>query len=112
MPWCDNCDRFLSPNTVRDDGTCPECGSTIINPHRLERVRKGRGSSADAAAVRAERRSETGGAKTEDGRSAPTVGADQGDERTPWHFKVLLVALIIYLGWRLIQGILWVAHKL
>jgi hypothetical protein len=30
---------------------------------------------------------------------------------TPWHFKLLLVALVIYLGYRAFQGIAWlVAH--
>ena len=30
--------------------------------------------------------------------------------RTPWHFKLLLVALVIYLGYRALQGIEWVVH--
>jgi hypothetical protein len=29
MPWCTTCDRFLSPSTVRDDGTCPTCGRAV-----------------------------------------------------------------------------------
>ncbi len=29
MPWCDTCDRFLSPSTVRADGGCPMCGSAV-----------------------------------------------------------------------------------
>lgn len=29
MPWCPSCDRFLSPPTVRADGTCPECGTRV-----------------------------------------------------------------------------------
>jgi hypothetical protein len=29
MPWCDACDRFLSPSTVREDGTCPTCGRAV-----------------------------------------------------------------------------------
>lgn len=40
------------------------------------------------------------------------AGDDEIDTSTPWHFKVLLVALVIYLGWRLVQGVLWVTHKL
>ena len=31
---------------------------------------------------------------------------DQGS-RVPWHFWLLLAAVVIYLGWRLIQGIQW-----
>lgn len=42
---------------------------------------------------------------------------DPGDVATtatgaPWHFKVLLAIIIVYLSWRLIQGIFWVAHQL
>ncbi len=29
MPWCTDCDRFLSPSTVRADGTCPTCGRPV-----------------------------------------------------------------------------------
>ena len=27
--------------------------------------------------------------------------------KTPWHFKVLLVSLVIYLGFRAYQGVEW-----
>ncbi len=107
MPWCDGCDRYLNPNTVHDDGTCPSCGAPITNPRKLERARRGRGSSADAMAVRA------GRAAGRAARDEPgAAGDDEIDTSTPWHFKVLLVALVIYLGWRLVQGVLWVTHKL
>ena len=46
-----------------------------------------------------------------------TASADGDDEAptaepaTPWHFKLLLVALVIYLGFRAFQGVAWlVAH--
>jgi hypothetical protein len=29
VPWCAGCDRFLSPSTVRTDGTCPSCGRRV-----------------------------------------------------------------------------------
>jgi hypothetical protein len=29
MPWCPACERFLSPPTVRADGTCPSCGRPV-----------------------------------------------------------------------------------
>jgi hypothetical protein len=28
---------------------------------------------------------------------------EEDDERAPWHFKLLMAALVIYLGWRLVQ---------
>jgi hypothetical protein len=30
---------------------------------------------------------------------------------TPWHFKLLLVALVLYLGFRAWQGIEWLVHR-
>ncbi len=34
------------------------------------------------------------------------------DEPAPWHFKVLIGATAVYLGYRALQGIGWVAHHL
>jgi hypothetical protein len=34
------------------------------------------------------------------------------DEPTPWHFKLLVVAVAIYLLFRLVQGIVWVSGHL
>lgn len=28
---------------------------------------------------------------------------DSASERAPWHFKLLVVALVVYLGWRFAQ---------
>jgi uncharacterized paraquat-inducible protein A len=28
----------------------------------------------------------------------------------PWHFKFLLAATVIYLGYRTVQGIFWLVH--
>jgi hypothetical protein len=32
--------------------------------------------------------------------------------KAPWHFKLLLVALVLYLGWRAWQGVDWVIGHL
>jgi hypothetical protein len=31
--------------------------------------------------------------------------------KVPWHFKLLLGATVIYLGWRLVQGLGWLAGR-
>ena len=31
-----------------------------------------------------------------------------GEQRTPWHFKLLIVLVVAYLTWRIIQMIGWV----
>lgn len=73
MPWCDTCDRFYNPNTLRSDGTCPTCGRQV---------------------------------------AAPPAAAEEEPTPVPWHFKLLLVATIVYLGWRLFQGVLWLLERL
>jgi len=30
--------------------------------------------------------------------------------RAPWHFKVMLMGLVVYLGFRAYQGVVWVVH--
>jgi hypothetical protein len=79
MPWCDECARFLSPSTVRPDGTCPKCGRTV-------------GSGDVATSVAAQRADE----------------ADEDLPPIPWHLKLLALAILVYLAYRLYQGIGWV----
>lgn len=31
--------------------------------------------------------------------------------RAPWHFKLLVVATVVYLGWRAWQGVVWVVER-
>jgi hypothetical protein len=53
--------------------------------------------------------------------TCPTCGRQVGEGgavptekpvATPWHFKLLVLAVVLYLGWRLIQGIAWVAEHM
>ena len=32
MPWCETCSRFLNPNTLEPDGSCPTCGRLVAEP--------------------------------------------------------------------------------
>lgn len=34
------------------------------------------------------------------------------DLKTPWTFKIMIVLVVLYLGWRLVQGIIWLWHAL
>jgi hypothetical protein len=76
VPWCETCDRFYNPNTLRDDGTCPTCGRDVGRP------------------------------------PVATATVDGEVPGVPWHFKLLLLATVLYLGWRLVQGVVWVAEHL
>lgn len=80
MPWCEDCERFYTPSTLSAEGDCPS-GHHVADPDAPLLVQSG-----------APGRDEEGGA-----RSRP---------RAPWHFWVLVAAVVIYLGWRLVQGIM------
>ena len=62
MPWCEGCSRFLNPNTLRPDGTCPTCERKVAEPP-----------------------------------------AQLQPQKAPWHFKLLVVVTVVYLGWRFVQ---------
>jgi hypothetical protein len=89
VPWCDACDRFLSPSTVKVNGTCPSCGR-VVDP--------GHAHAASPA---------TSGAAADD--------QDQDEEELPaipWHLWLLAAALAVYLGYRAMQGIEWLLGAL
>ena len=66
MPWCDDCSKYWSPNSLPPDGNCPNCGTAVADP------------------------------------------TEEQDIKAPWHFKVLVVAAVIYLVWRAVQMIRWI----
>jgi hypothetical protein len=70
VPWCDDCSRFWSPNTLPPDGACPTCGRILSKPGEAEQA-----------------------------------------QRAPWHFKLLVAAVVLYLGWRAVQLVEWVVGK-
>lgn len=81
MPWCERCDRFLSPNTVQADGTCPSCGRPV-DPTS---------TATDPSAV--------------------DPGPEGEEVRAPWHFWLMVAGVALYLGWRLVEGILWAIEQ-
>jgi hypothetical protein len=42
----------------------------------------------------------------------PAESAEASTTGAPWHFKLLIGVTTVYLGYRLFQGIFWVAHHL
>ena len=50
------------------------------------------------------------------GGECPSCGrviasASEVDVGVPWHFKLLLVALVLYLGFRAWQGVAWLLSR-
>jgi hypothetical protein len=88
MPWCDDCAKFWSPASL-EEGGCPTCGAHLSMPAAAAGRPVGAASPAGSAAA---------------GESKELEG------HTPWHFKLLLVALVLYLSYRAWQGIDWLSH--
>jgi hypothetical protein len=44
--------------------------------------------------------------------SLPAGEHEQEEVKAPFSFKLMIVLTVIYLGWRLIQGIVWLVERL
>ena len=86
MPWCEDCAKYWAPSAMRDDGACPTCERVLDAPKAAPAVT----SKVTAKTVDVKRL-----AAGDDG--------DLDDVKAPWHFKLLMVLLVIYLGWRIID---------
>jgi len=77
MPWCEPCAKYFAPSALTADGECPECLSTVDHMTISGRV-------------------------IDDSLDLKKLAGVDGD-KTPWHFKLLVGLLCIYLGWRVVQ---------
>lgn len=82
MPYCEDCARYHAPSAMSEDGTCPTCGRVLDTPT----------PASTASEATAQHRV-----------SGKELREMAGEERTPWHFKLLVVAAIGYLIWRLLD---------
>jgi hypothetical protein len=80
VPWCEDCAKYWTPAAMNDDRTCPTCGRVVETPTPQPVT-----------------------AKNLDLRKL-AAGEDAAETaRAPWHFKLLVVLLVVYLTWRIIQ---------
>jgi hypothetical protein len=42
----------------------------------------------------------------------PAGKEEQEEVKAPFSFKLMIVLTVLYLGWRLIQGIVWLVERL
>jgi hypothetical protein len=79
VPWCEECAKYWTPAAMNEDGTCPKCGLPVEAPQRQPITAK----NLDLRKLAADE--------------------DEVEAKAPWHFKLLLVLLVIYLTWRVVQ---------
>lgn len=82
MPFCEECAKYWAPSAMNEDGTCPSCGRVV------EDQRAAPAGTKPAPA-------------TMSGKTLRELAGKEG--KAPWHFKVLVGLLIVYLGWRLLD---------
>lgn len=78
MPWCEPCAKYFAPSAMNEDGTCPQCGDAVQVNDMAGRVTAG---NLDLRAL----------------------AGKESDAKAPWHFKLLVGLLCVYLGWRFVQ---------
>jgi hypothetical protein len=67
---------------MRNDGSCPSCGRVLETPTPASTVTA---KNVDVKKL-----------------AASGEGGDV-DAKAPWHFKLLIALMIVYLGWRIVQ---------
>lgn len=77
MPWCEPCAKYFAPSALKSDGTCPQCGG-LIDAHTVD------------------------GRITVDTLDLKKL-AGKDAEKVPWHFKLLVFLLGVYLTWRIVE---------
>ena len=81
MPWCEECAKYWAPSAMQEDGTCPSCGRTVEAPVVASTI------TAKNINLR---------------KLAAGADGDEDDAKAPWHFKLLMVLLAIYLVYRVV----------
>lgn len=90
MPWCEECAKYWTPNAMREDGTCPKCGDDLAE--QVSPAAQGSAARTSAGADRS-------------GTDTSTIAQDDEavDESVPWHFKLMVAMVALYLGWRVVE---------
>ena len=120
MPWCDDCAKFWSPPSLHS-GECPTCGAVLEAPGSGGVAGSvgpaGSGGPAGVGGPAGSGGPPGGVAGPQAGVAGPPAGVAGPPEpdarpKAPWHFTLLLVALVLYLGYRAYQGVFWLSHHL
>lgn len=86
MPFCESCAKYLTPTAMKSDGSCPTCGRVLAVSKEFDESRPGRRHPRARIDVR-----------------ALAATSEDADVSAPWHFKLLVVGLVLYLGWRVVD---------
>lgn len=109
MPYCAPCQKYWTPSSVTADGTCRQCGTPVVSTDACPHC------GADQADDPSDVKARLDAADWQPGEPVPCwrcgealppperAPGEEIDDRVPWHFKLMVVALVVYLGWRFIE---------
>jgi hypothetical protein len=101
MPWCHQCGRLVEEDELPGGPPDPAVGVPDVLPTDAD------ATDADAPDTAARDRCPACGTVLE---GEDDAGGGEAHVKAPWHFKVLVVGTVVYLGYRLYQGIGWLIH--
>jgi hypothetical protein len=84
VPFCEDCAKYWAPSAMGADGTCPSCDRPLDEP---------------VIAATTPRRRVT----ADDLDLKKLAGAGGDDPAAPWHFKLLVTGVVLYVGWRIVD---------
>jgi hypothetical protein len=85
LPWCEDCSKFWNPPELADGAACPTCGAVVA-------------PVTDAAPLAPVIAPALPGGK---------AGAAPRAKGAPWHFKLLVVGVTVYMIYRIYWLIEW-----
>lgn len=84
MPFCEDCAKYWAPSAMGSDGSCPSCGRHLDGPVIASTTPRPR--------------------VTADDLDLKKLAGQQGDDPSaPWHFKLLVTGVVVYVGWRIVN---------
>lgn len=83
MPFCEDCAKYWAPSAMGSDGSCPTCGRRLGEP-RIASTSPRRVTADDLDLKK-------------------LAGATGDDPAAPWHFKLLVTGVVLYVGWRIVD---------
>ncbi len=108
MPWCDDCSKFWNSPELATGGACPTCGAqlgaAVAGQAKLSRT--GGPAVAPAASGTGEREAGAAGSPGQGGQGL-AAGATAKARGAPWHFKLLVVGVTVYMVYRIYWLIEW-----
>jgi len=97
MPWCDDCSKFWNAPDLGAGGACPSCGKVLAA-----------GSAASASPPVEPASPPPPGPSSSTDADEPSNGPASRAKGAPWHFKLLVVGVTVYMVYR----IYWLAEWL